>query len=889
MSGTEFSESAQSLGPTPDDVAQNYSYRERYENEETVRSDVLEGTSSPAISGEAVAALVSPAAHQLIIDFEVGGREGYAREFCHPCRPPNPSGVTIGFGYDLGYYKPSEFDADWKALLSPEDQDRLRPAIGIKGDPAQALLTTVKHIVVPMEAAETVYRQVTVPKYGRQTLGIFTGSDALHPHCFGALLSLVYNRGSDLRGDRRLEMRNIREAMIAGKPEAIPHEFRAMKRLWPNIKGLQRRREAEANLFERGLIEMNRAHRAVPIVVASASTPAIADRAADERGLHESTAGAGMGFPPNENGDLSFSPDQIYDEQSVPGPGPLERAQEPAEWRHVRWIEDDNLSTEYRHILPADRTNLKEASFLFAAQDLELLIAANGFATQPNEPRIIFGLRGTLLEHDGSSPDERFAQVNRQSLRLKVTRPDHENFRCVIGVYNRETGMLSGFTASTVPNRAIVYQFFKQHDQGNMLACGCYRYIVGAHHNGRYPGCLRQDEPSAVLRSHNDPVYDVGDAWDVQNDPPPMDNIHPAFGDKTGSSEFSSFGCQVIRGGCPEGSYTKEFAKFRSALGLKSPGTDNGRKVSYVLLTGQEAAIATQLRKDGRDTDHAAVRDGLVRIRQGSTGEAVRHLQAALKQKVTGTFSARDKQVLAEVQRQVAGPQAGDGVFSPAFDQAWGRSIFGDDSAGPAAPATIVLASASGRSRSLETLNQPGDARLDAVFYEVGRRAAFARTAPELLATPVLPHYEAITKTSWADHVALGRSIVARLDRMAHELICGDQASENADRQQIHHQLAKAMAAGPSVLTPALSAVLTGWLMVPPIVATPFAEILVQKFWPAITNTRSGSPQDKFNAFCAAWGAQLFREAVANDHAAPHAQTPQSPANVPPASAARTA
>jgi hypothetical protein len=34
---------------------------------------------------------------------------------------------------------------------------------------------------------------------------------------------------------------------------SIPGEFRSMKRLWPTVPGLQKRREREGRLFERGL------------------------------------------------------------------------------------------------------------------------------------------------------------------------------------------------------------------------------------------------------------------------------------------------------------------------------------------------------------------------------------------------------------------------------------------------------------------------------------------------------------------------------------------------------------------------------------------------------------------------------------------------------------
>src|SRR5262249_9984062 len=50
---------------------------------------------------------------------EVGGREFYDTHAVHPEWPGGDSGVTIGVGYDLGFQ--TDFEADWKDLLSPAD------------------------------------------------------------------------------------------------------------------------------------------------------------------------------------------------------------------------------------------------------------------------------------------------------------------------------------------------------------------------------------------------------------------------------------------------------------------------------------------------------------------------------------------------------------------------------------------------------------------------------------------------------------------------------------------------------------------------------------------------------------------------------------------------
>jgi len=68
-------------------------------------------------------------------------------------------------------------------------------------------------------------------------------------------VSLVFNRGSSLSGERRKEMRFIREDILAGNLSEVPQHFRDMKRIWATsgLDGLLIRRDEEANLFQLGL------------------------------------------------------------------------------------------------------------------------------------------------------------------------------------------------------------------------------------------------------------------------------------------------------------------------------------------------------------------------------------------------------------------------------------------------------------------------------------------------------------------------------------------------------------------------------------------------------------------------------------------------------------
>ena len=197
---------------------------------------------------------ISPAALALVIEFEVGSRDYYARRLAKPTWPGGASGVTIGCGYDLGYNTATQIVEDWKDLGPTKLQELVRLA-GIKGDTARRMAPTVSHIVVPWVLAEKVFMKRTLPRFGTMAADAFPGLAALHPHIQGALLSIVFNRGASMKGDSRLEMRAIKEAIQRGDLKAIPGHIRSMKRLWKGkgLDGLLRRRDAEAKLVESAL------------------------------------------------------------------------------------------------------------------------------------------------------------------------------------------------------------------------------------------------------------------------------------------------------------------------------------------------------------------------------------------------------------------------------------------------------------------------------------------------------------------------------------------------------------------------------------------------------------------------------------------------------------
>ncbi len=188
---------------------------------------------------------------------EVGSRELYDRQATHPEWPGGASGVTIGVGYDLGYQ--AGFATDWGDLLTHAEIAALLPWVGVTGAAAQAAIPRLASITIPWAAAWHGYTRRTLPDQVKLTRHAFVppGSRALPPLCFGVLVSLVYNRGAAMTdapgSDRRREMREISDAVAAGRFEAIPAALLSMRRLWPPGNGLVGRREREAALFTAGL------------------------------------------------------------------------------------------------------------------------------------------------------------------------------------------------------------------------------------------------------------------------------------------------------------------------------------------------------------------------------------------------------------------------------------------------------------------------------------------------------------------------------------------------------------------------------------------------------------------------------------------------------------
>jgi predicted chitinase len=326
----------------------------------------------------------------------------------------------------------------------------------------------------------------------------------------------------------------------------------------------------------------------------------------------------------------------------------------------VRWATPDKISPCYCHLLIEGTDNLAvEQHFEIGKAEFDLLVAANRFRPQGMNEIIAFGLRGARLRDRA-----KVEQVER--LALEDVRPDHKDFRCVVGYYFRSTGRFSAYTGSTVP----WHGYMAAGQVNNMLPTGCYVYKVGTHkpkNTARWvaPALRLSDARGAdsgqatVLRTRQNLVFDLRDAWDQCA---PGDNVHCAYA----PDKFSSLGCQTVKGGMHDGLW----ADFQATLKTLR---DNAR-VDYVLLTGAECSIAARLVKAGLQASDPEVLRRLARLRAGSEGEEVKLLQARLEVAPTGYFGAATKKKLTEV--QAASGLAADGIYTPAMDAERGWGVF---------------------------------------------------------------------------------------------------------------------------------------------------------------------------------------------------------------------
>jgi hypothetical protein len=175
----------------------------------------------------------SPKTLKLLFQYEVGGGEKYYEKYLSKFTwPGGASGPTIAIGVDCAYYSPTEL-AKIFSFLETNQIKLIQAASGKTGERGKEYTKVLRGtgITVNWENALSIFESLTWPKFTKLAEKTFPGLGELHPDAYGAIISLVFNRGTSLLGERRSEMRNIKELIPKKNYKKIAHEFRSMKRL----------------------------------------------------------------------------------------------------------------------------------------------------------------------------------------------------------------------------------------------------------------------------------------------------------------------------------------------------------------------------------------------------------------------------------------------------------------------------------------------------------------------------------------------------------------------------------------------------------------------------------------------------------------------------------
>jgi hypothetical protein len=187
-----------------------------------------------------------------IVEEETGGREYYEKVYKSSfIWPKGASGCTAMVGIDIGYYTEEEINKFFKPLTTEEELRRIQRGRGIKGILAKNYLKNLKNITFSWEESLYTFSEHILPKFLRLTERAFPGAGELCPSTQTALVSLVFNRGTAMKGESRREMLNIKKLVGSQDYKQIAKQIRSMKRLWDSSSGLVSRREKEACLVDK--------------------------------------------------------------------------------------------------------------------------------------------------------------------------------------------------------------------------------------------------------------------------------------------------------------------------------------------------------------------------------------------------------------------------------------------------------------------------------------------------------------------------------------------------------------------------------------------------------------------------------------------------------------
>ena len=144
----------------------------------------------------------------------------------------------------------------WEPFLAHPDVKLLQGCEGVTGNAARTLCGTLQSIQIIWPSAYSEFNAFEVPNYWSLTARTFPGFNDLRRNAQGALVSLVYNRGSSMSGPSRVDMRTIRDAVPKKDYEAMAdaeaHMLVTCGNAWRNAgiyDGMKARRGSEAILL----------------------------------------------------------------------------------------------------------------------------------------------------------------------------------------------------------------------------------------------------------------------------------------------------------------------------------------------------------------------------------------------------------------------------------------------------------------------------------------------------------------------------------------------------------------------------------------------------------------------------------------------------------------
>jgi hypothetical protein len=187
---------------------------------------------------------------EFIVEEETGGKSYYEKVYKSTFTWPGGfSGATAMVGIDIGYYTETEVATCFKPLTTIEELELIQGGRGKKGLIAQAYVKKyLNKITFTWDEAIETFESYILPKFTKYTLKAFPGVAELAEPTQTALVSLVFNRGTSMKGASRKEMLGIRQLIASKDYVAIATQIRRMKRLWDKSSGLVGRREREAKL-----------------------------------------------------------------------------------------------------------------------------------------------------------------------------------------------------------------------------------------------------------------------------------------------------------------------------------------------------------------------------------------------------------------------------------------------------------------------------------------------------------------------------------------------------------------------------------------------------------------------------------------------------------------